>query len=210
MTFEAIGQFFFLRMRPLFFFFLALTPCVLAGLWIGFESSEQADLQTRFQAAIRLEKNTAATAERKTRFLARYSHANPYFLDQEIEALPLLQTERKKLMALLSHPAFPNHQALQKRLHALEANRLNFIEGAIRTADNILEVEEKQKESVEMDQEDLQQLLALIENVAVGSYLPKKGSPQMIITDFHLKKKITPFQTEHLEVEMDLLKREFQ
>ena len=71
------------------------------------------------------------------------------------------------------------------------------------------EVEEKQRHPVQMDESDLKQILSLIEDLPVDSFLPSAGSPQLLIKEFRLKKQETPLHTEVFEVEMDLLKREF-
>lgn len=209
MSFEKIGKFFFSKMRPLFFFALVVFPVGAASLFLFLENSNLEELEARFMNAARNEKIASAKKVRKERFLRQHSHANPYFLDQQIESLPLLEEERKQLESLCRHPAFPNHQSLKERLNFLNENRLVFAEENIRTSPKIKETGEKQKHPVQMDEKDLQKVLALIEHVSIGSYRPSTDSPQIVIKDFRLKKQQTPLQTDIFEVDMDLLTREF-
>lgn len=60
-----------------------------------------------------------------------------------------------------------------------------------------------------MDESDFKKLLSLIEDVPLDSNLPLPDSPQMIITDLILKKSAKILNREILEVEMKILKREF-
>lgn len=210
MPFEKIGELFFSKMRPPFFFILVLCPCILASIFACIKQMEIQELEERFLRASRFEKSANEKMGRKKEFLAKFSKANPYFLDQQIESLVFLEQEKEKITSLLEHPAFPKSELIRERLKTIDANRLGFVEGQIKTAQNMREVEEKQKEPIEMDEEDLQKLLSLLENVQVSAYLPPKESPQIIIKDLRIKKQESLFQTEHFVVEMELLKREFQ
>lgn len=209
MFLERLGKFFFSQMRPVFFFILTAFPILAAVLFLYFEYSKLQALQERFSKAARKEKLSFERKVRKERFLQRYSHADPYFLDQQIESFALLQKEKQHLGALLYHPAFPNHQAFKDRLAFIEENRLAFIEENIRNSSQIKEVDEKQRSSVQMDENDLQKIISLLEDIPVGPYVPPLNSPQILIKDFRLKKQETSLQTEVFEVEMELLKREF-
>ncbi len=206
---EQCGKFFFLKIRPLFFFALVLIPLIGAGFYLSQEANSLQDLQERFAKAARKERFALERKERKERFLQRYSSANPYFLDHNIESFPLLEREKEQLDSLLRHPAFPESRALQERLRFLQENRLVFREEKIEVSKEMKEVEERQQHPVQMDEADLKQILAMIEDVSIDDKYPIEHSPHMIIKEFHLKKRKTPLQTEVFEVEMDLIKREF-
>lgn len=209
MFLENLGRFFFTRMRPAFFFILVVFPVVAASLFVYLESAEIQDLEDRLAKLSRKEKIAFERKGRKERFLKRYSNANPYFLDQKIEAFSLLQSEQTRLESLLHHPAFPESHSLKERLAFLGENRFAFAEENIRASSTLKEVEEKQRKSVQMDENDLKAILSLVEDLPIDSAVPASGSPQLIIKDFRLKKQETSLQTEVFEVEMDLLKREF-
>lgn len=207
--FEACGQFFFSRMRPAFFFALTVFPLLVAALFIFFEKTNFQELEERFTAAARKEKIALERKARKERFLERYSQADPYFLDQQIESFPLLQAEKEKLESLLHHPAFPESEALKERLRFLSNNGLAFTEGNIRTSAQMKEVDEKQRHPVQMDEKDLQKILSLLEDVPVESHLPSNKGPQILIKELRIKKQETPLHMQVVEVDMDLLQREF-
>ena len=209
MFFEKCGILFFSKMRPVFFFALVAAPLLIASFFLYQEVLQYQELQERFLKASRKEQLAMERMGRKERFLHRYSQATPYFLDQTIESLPLLQKEKEQLKSLLNHPAFPESVAIKERLSFIEENRLAFKEEKIETSKQMKEVQEKQRHPVQMDENDLKQILALLEDVQIDECLPKIHSPQILIKEFHLKKIETPLQQEVFEVEMDLIKREF-
>lgn len=211
MFLEAFGKLCFAKMRPPFFFLLISTPILLIATYLGIQWLHLNELQERFTYACQKGKIALEKKAQKDRFLHRYSHPNLYFLDQQIESLSFLQGEQTQLQALLHHPALADKRAIEARLAFLSSdeNRISFTEEAIRSSPHLKETEEKQRRPVQMDEEDLKNLLALIEDLSIDSYLPAEDRPQLIISDFHLKKKETPLKTEVLEIEMDLLKREF-
>ena len=209
MFLEKWGQICFGRMRPLFFFTGLLLPLLGIALFLFFEFGRLYDLEERFARAARKEKLARERKSRKDRFFQRYSHADPYFLDRQIESFPLLQAEQQRLEKLLHHPAFLESQKLQERLAFLRENRLAFTEENIATSPQMKEVEEKQRHPVQMDENDLKKILSLIEDVSIDSILPATNSPQILIKEFQLKKQKTVLQTEVFQIEMDLIKREF-
>lgn len=210
MLLETCGYLFFRRIRPLFFFILFLSPILFSLLFLYQKQTQLEELEERFYRACKKEKLALARKERKERFLVRYSNTDPYFMDQKIESLPLLEKEQKALENLLEHPAFSHHDALRDRLQFLRENKLLFAEEKIQASANIQEIEEKQRQPVEMDEEDLKKILTLIDDVSIGPYLPSQTGPQLILKEFRLKKQQTPLQTQVFEVEMELLKREFK
>ena len=196
-------------MHPSFFFLLTALPLLSATLFLFLEKGSLHELEGRFAAAARKEKIAFERKSRKERFIQRYSHADPYFIDQQIESFPLLMAEKERLESLLHHPAFPESAVLKERLQFLNGNRLAFAEENIKSSSQLKEVEEKQRHAVQMDEQDIQKILSLIEDVPIGPYLPSSRSPQILIKEFRLKKQETPLQTQVWEAEMDLFKREF-
>lgn len=209
MFFEKCGQLFFQRMRPAFFFTLAALPLIGAGFFLSQESIHLKNLEDRFAKTAKKEQLAIERKKRKERFISRYSHSNPYFIDQSIESLPLLQNEKQLLESLLHHPAFPESGTIKNRLSFIDENRLAFREGKIETTTEMKEVQEHQRRPVQMDETDLKKVLSLLEDVPIEKIVPKAGSPQILIKDFLLKKLETPLRTEVFEVKMDLIKREF-
>ncbi len=143
-------------------------------------------------------------AAKKEAFLNRYSETMPYYLDQEIESLLFLESEKKWLEELATHPATSSKQEIQKRLEEIKENRLSFSEGAIREAGKVRETVEKQRRPIELDEDDLSCLLAQIEDRPVGNFARKAKGPQLIVTQAELRRK-----GENWELKLELLKREF-
>jgi hypothetical protein len=211
MFFERCGKLFFSQIRPFFLLLLVLFPPLLSALFLFFQHTQLQELEERFAAASRKGRVALSRKTQKERFLQRYASSNPYFIDQQIETLSFLQNERRHLESLLNHPALIRKEAIQQRLSFIlsDENKLAFTEENIRTSSQMAEVDEKQRHPIQVDEEDLQRLLALIEDLRIGDHLPSKQSPQLLIRDFKLKKQQTALQTDVFELEMELLKREF-
>jgi hypothetical protein len=206
MFLDWFGKLCFSHMRPSFFYLTVLSPLFFSCLYILLQYNSLDELEHRFSDACKKGKIALTRKGRKERFLNRYSHADPYFLDNQIESLTFLQKEKRELEALRDHPALADKRSIEERLAFLKSdqNRLAFTEEAISTASRIKETEERQRHPVEIEEDDLKKLLSLIEDVPIDSFSPVENAPQVIITDFNLKKK-----TKVLEIEMKLLTREF-
>lgn len=211
MFLETCGKWFFTNMRLWLFFLLTACPILLTSVWIYMEQSAFQELEDRFSATVRKGKAAMDRKLKKERFLQKYSQATPFFLDQEIESIVFLEKEKEKLQSLLSHPALPRKEPIKERLSFLLSaeNKLSFMEENIRTSALVKETEEKQRHPVQLDEGDLQKLLSLIEDLPIGSISHGKQSPQLVIRDLKLRKISTPLQTSVFEIEMELLKREF-
>ncbi len=209
MFLEKCGKAFFSQIRPLFFFILLVSPILGALFFLMQKSALLQDLEVRFGKAARIERLAMEKKGRKERFLFRHSGADPYFLDRKIESFPLLQKEKKQCDALLNHPALPERGAFQERLAFINENRLSFKEEKIETSDEMKEVKEHQRLPVQMDETDLKEILTLIEDLPREEGVKENHLPHLLITDFRLKKINSPLYFDVFEVEMDLIKREF-
>jgi len=210
--FENAGKFFFQKIRPSFFLIFLGIPPLVSSFFLFQEKKSMEVFQGQFSSISLKAKTAFEKKSRKERFLEIHKNSNPYFLDQEIESLSFLCSEKERIKNWLSHPAIANKSILQKRLHFLESNqnRLSFIDEEIQMSKFVKETIEKQKNSIELDEEDLKNLLGLIEETNSNPDSLKKNRPQLIISDFSITKKNTPLQNEVLELKMDILKREFQ
>lgn len=209
MFLERFGKFCFLRMHFLVFFSLLCFPIFLATTYLIFKKIELKNLEESFSSTSVKGLDAIEKKQKKERFLKRYSITDPYFINK-IESLSFLQTEQEELKKLIRHPAVSNKKTFKERLSFLlsEENRLAFAEENILSSSKIKETEEKQRHPVQMDDTDLQQLLSLIEDVPYSAH-PSSASPQLILRNFHLKKRETPLCKQVFEIEMDLLKREW-
>ena len=152
--------------------------------------------------------STEIKKEKENAFVAQMERSDPFYLDKHLESLLFLESEILKLQALtFTHP---QNECIKERLHFLRdgGNRLLFAEEGIQKSDLFQEVEEKQQQSVEMNEEDLKKLFTLVEGVSIWPYAPKEARPQLIIKDFELTKKATGPQEKVYLVTMQLIKRE--
>lgn len=211
MFLERLGQIFFLKMRPLFFYLLVSIPLILTGIYILQIRLEVQSLEDQYESTLLKAYKSLDTRSRKERFLNRYAGSEPYFLDQAIESVVLLAKEIDLLKSYQNHPAIADKNLIENRLAYLTEgkNRISFIEESIRTGSLYKETDEKMKKAVEMDEADVKKILSIIENVPIGPFEPNTKSPQLIISNFHLKKKKSPLNQQNFEVKLDLLKREF-
>jgi len=207
MFLERCAKICFTKIRPILFFSSLLFPILLVTTYLFFQQRELQDLESSFSSTMKKAKITLEKKRKKERFLNRYAASNPYFISEKIESLHFLDQEKEDLKILLDHPAISNKKIFKERLAFLsgEENRLAFAEENIRRSSKIKETEEKQRHPVQIDEKDLQTILALIEDVSIDPL----AAPQLIIRNFQLKKKETSLQTQVFEVEMALLKREW-
>ncbi len=148
-----------------------------------------------------------AVQKREHSALSSLAQSDPFYIDKHLETLIFLEPEIKKIESLFADTQVD--ETIQKRLHFLKnTNRFLLAEDKIRSKEKLREVFEKQQQPVEIDEEDLKKLLALIEGVTIWPYGPKEGRPQIIIQDFSLSKKQHRAQDHVFVVNMNLIKRE--
>lgn len=210
MIYEKVGKFCLSNIRPFFFYFLLLVPILCAIMYLFLEYSNIAELEEKFSTTCKKSKSALEIAKKSEFLSQRYANKTPYFLEEQIESLLFLQEEQKRLEELLNHPALADKKPIESRLQFLQsANHLAFTEEAIRTSSSMKEVEERQKYPVQMSEEDLKEILSLAEDLKIDSFLPPDFRPQIVITDFEMRKKKTPIKTHVFEVDMQFIKREF-
>jgi hypothetical protein len=208
---ERIGKLLISRIRlPIFLLFIAGAPLLTTAI-VSQRLDHYADLQTRFAIALRKAKQSMEAKQRKEKFLHRYTRPDPYFLDFHVESRHFLQREAAQITDWLNHPAVASKQLFLDRLHFLQSdqNRLSFLEEEIQLSDSCKETIERQRFPVQVNNRDLESLLALIEDYPSSRLEIPVPRPQLIITEFTLRKIQAPLQNEVFEISMDLLKREF-
>ncbi len=205
--FEQTGRFFFEKNRAWLFFCLVGAPfCVLLSILIPRFVQLRETERTLDGAALRGRLALEKRAE-KDRFLKQYSNCEPYFIDKNLEALPLLQENLDHLIAQNNHPACRSRDEVLKRISFLQSreNHLAFAEENVKSTKHIKEIEERLLHPVEVETKDLDRLLSIIEDVPIGANTPQSGAPQLLIQNFVLSKKAGGTY----ELNLTLIKREF-
>jgi hypothetical protein len=121
--FEPVGRFFFQQNRVLLFFCLLIAPfflilALLAPRFFALRETEQT-----FDAAALRGRSALEKRLEKEQFIQRYSHFEPYFVDQCLEALPLLQKNLKDLQAMKNHPACKDRRGKHPLVQTRQGNR---------------------------------------------------------------------------------------
>jgi hypothetical protein len=207
MFLENTGRLLFKHLRMSLFFAMLATLPLCTGIFLFFQHQSVNRLQEALLATNLRAKTAFEKKDRKERFLKRHADPDPLFLEKQLQSLSFLGQEKVRLKTLWGHPALVNKHLAGKRMGFLNSgeNQLLFQEEQIQISNPYKEFIEKQKRPVEMDAEDLNHVLALIEEPIITL----DHRPQLIITDFSLHRKQTSLQNEVLEVNFDLLKREF-
>lgn len=145
----------------------------------------------------------------ETILLKQLKEAETNYVEKQLEILPFLEPEMKKLQAVLHSD--PHNEAGIKRMQYLQngQNALHFTQQNMQQLDNLQEIELVQQTPVEMNGDDLKNVLAHIENVVIGPFRPRATPPQLIIKNFELTKKRLPSNEETFLIHLHLIKREF-
>lgn len=140
-----------------------------------------------------------------------FKEADHFYIDKNLEVLNFLEPEIEALQKIVQHKNFTDDEVIKKRLELLtgNGNALRFSEGVVQTHPQFQETTETLIHPVEVNLHDIQKMLALIEGIQIGSFMPAESRPQLVILDFKLEKKKTIDKNEVFLLNMKLLKREF-
>lgn len=143
---------------------------------------------------------------------ARYCNNALNYVENYLEPLDLLLNEQKELQKIIKHaPLSSETGKARERLNALKnaKNQISFLENGKQLSPLFKESVEKMKNPIEIDEDDLNRILSYIENVRIDNHSSPANPPQLIITDFRLKRKRANNTNETFILTMSLLKREF-
>lgn len=195
----------------LYFFLISLLPIFIACIILWSQLSEMDELAYSLEGM----QQTATMKERKqAQNMAVRNHfhdADHFYIDKNLETLTFLEPEIEGLQKLLTNKNLADDDAIKKRLELLTGpgNSMIFSEGVVQSSPLFQETTETLVHPVEINNSDLQKILAKIEGINIGSYTPGPNRPQLIILDFKLDKKNTSEKNEVFVLNLKLLKREF-
>lgn len=190
---------------------------IAGALPILFATQTHLTTRTRLNAAAsRVEalQSAALQAERREgvnkAVRSHFLEADHFYIDRQIESLPLLVEEQNLLQKIASQRGIVANEKVLRRLeHLTTDNKLVFSEGVLQTTPLFQETTETLTHPVEIDIDDLRSLLAKVEGVDIGTASSGPGRPQLIITSFKLEKKKVSERNEVFELNLKLLKREY-
>ncbi len=146
------------------------------------------------------------TAKQALNVALREIHAepDPFYLEHQLEALPLLGKECQAIEELMNAPQYTGNEAAEKRLAFIQGgnNRLIFRDAAPQSKNGLQETLYTLTQPVEVDGENLKTILSLLED-------HKSNQPLLLITDFQLKRKEHVGGNQNFELTLNLLKKEF-
>jgi hypothetical protein len=182
---------------------LGLAPLILVSMHLFAKLQEQEQLGLSLDEAMLQAKQKIAKEARNKDVRQLYSNTDSYYIDKEIETLPLLQQETQELSKLLQHGFPQEEERLKKRLQFLkEQNKIVCSEGSVKAYATFKETIESFPHPVEVDASDIKTILQKVE----GPH--PEGAPHLIITDFKLERKKGTSQ-EVYSLDMKMLKREY-
>jgi hypothetical protein len=180
-------------------------------MMIWSEYAEFENEQEQFIKSVQMKKKALSQMKKKEAFFKKHKNGDPYFIDKYLEPIQFLQKEESMIRSFINHPACCARSQFENRLNFIQSgkNKLSFSETHLRMNETIKETEQKQRYPVQMDREDLQKICSLIENVPIGPYQPFCKMPQLMMTQFHMKRSTTEIHSKTYEVEIELLQREW-
>lgn len=142
---------------------------------------------------------------------SHFHDADHFYIDKYLETLTFLEPEIESLQKIQTNSHFADDEAVRKRLELLTGpgNSLAFSEGVVQTTPLFKETTETLVHPVEINIMDMQNILARIEGIQIGSYTPSPNRPQLIILDFKIDRKPVSEKNEVFLLNLKLLKREY-
>ncbi len=169
------------------------------------ETMNQGMEQVREMALMREKKQAVNMAVRE-----HFKNTDHFYIDKNVESITLLNNEVESLKKIIKQSHFIENDAIKKRLEYLsKGNTLVFSEGVVQAYPYFNETAETLVHPVEVDVSDIEDILAKIEGVEIGSYAPGPNRPQLLITDFKLERKRVWEKSEVFSLNIKLLKREY-
>lgn len=191
---------------------LGLIPMVFISIHYW---NEQQTIDQLENSIDRIRQTALFTKEKQQMNYAVMDHfrdADHFYIDKNLETLTFLEPEIESLKKIVNNPNFSGDDMVMKRLELLTSpsNKMLFSEGSVVQYPHFQETVSSLVHPVQVNELDLQNILARIEGVDIGVFSEQPNRPQMIILDFNLDKKVVADKNEGFEINMKVLKREYQ
>lgn len=194
------------------FLYVLLANMLVLGyvLWNNHSANQEIDLvQRRIE---RLEFDTQTKdIKRASNNLVRsyYADADRFYLEKQVQSIELLKDQKRDLEKILQVKSVAEDPRATRRLNTLRENKMVFSEGMVQSYPFFNEIPESLSQPVEVNVEDMREVLAKIEGVKIGPYLPGEKRPQFLITEFRLDRKNLSKDEDSYMLNLKLLKREY-
>ncbi len=182
--------------------------CVLVGLVASLSEMDEVQNSLQGVQAVALGREKKQALNNMVR--SHFRDADHFYIDKQLETITLLEPEIDALQKILEHKNAAEDEQIKKRLEQLtSANSMSFSEGVVQTYPDFQETTETLVHPVEINTSDLQNVLAKVEGIDIGTYTPGPNRPQLIVLDLKLERKKSIDKNEVYQLNMKLLKREF-
>jgi len=139
-----------------------------------------------------------------------YKNADHFYIDKHIETLSFLHSEIDQLERFAKdHPFFDRSKAEKRQEFLSKRNRLVFTEGIVQTYPFYQETMESQLTPIQVNADDIKRVLARIEGVKIGPFESGPNRPQLLVTEFKMKRLKEEDFGESFSLNMKLLRREY-
>lgn len=188
-----------------------LLPIVFVFCYVVMQHNQVAtirnDLQELRERAFLREKKQATNMAVRS----HYRDADHFYIDKNLETLTFLEPEVESLQKLLVSNNVADDETIKKRLEFLTSsgNNMVFSEGIVQSSPLMQETTETLVHPVEINNADLQKVLAKVEGIEIDAFTPGPSRPQLIVLDFKLDRKSLTEKSEVFVLNLKLLKREF-
>jgi hypothetical protein len=199
--------------RALIYIMLAcLIPTVFVGIHFFFSLNDLDTLEEKIDQVQTLGLQQEKKQATNLIVINHFRDADHFYIDKHLESLNFLEPETEALQKIMKNKNFTDDEVIKKRYAFLTSsgNTLRFSEGVVQTLTQFQETTETLIHPVEVNVDDIQKILAMVEGLDVGPYKPAASRPQLTILDFKLEKKASQDKNEIYQLNMKLLKREFQ
>lgn len=199
--------------RALIYIMIAcLIPAVFVGIHLLFSLRELDSLEDKIDRIQMLGLQQEKKQATNLTVINHFRDADHFYIDKYLESLSFLEPEAEALQKIMKNKNFTDDEVIKKRYAFLtgSGNTLRFSEGVVQTLPQFQETAETLIHPVEVNVDDIQKILAMVEGIQVGAYKPAALRPQLLILDFKLEKKASQDKNEVYQLNMKLLKREFQ
>lgn len=192
-------------------FILVIFVCFLLSAWASYSFIQRVVIIKNWKEKVLFTEAKIPLLEtlplREKELAASVKNHDPFYLEHTLGNMRLSRLEAYSLES--SKDSLSEVQ--KKRLHFLmgKENSLLFSKGKMLKGPSLTSQEIKQEHPVEVDETDIQRILAHLEGVPIGAYTPSQGRPPLTIKKFSLKrKKETSQGFPSYSLDMELWKRE--
>ena len=186
--------------------------CALIALtMIAYTISDLNDLQATYEKTKKLLLYSKKEHASNAKVWEQYKGANPFYLHEKMEGLPLLQEKQLAILEALDTLSLEQQEHITQDLDALDTqhNRLSFTEMGIKKSALLQETTEALTYPVKVDLQDIKMILAHVEGATLPPFSPSQNRPHMLILEFSLQKDFLPVLGEHFSLDMKLLQRQY-